>query len=94
LYWAIQYSNTYYNAGLGAGLAWLVTQRPSYVQSATYNGTNTTIDSSITNTNNPTINNSANGSGTSTNTNTDTDTLTNMPTNTNTATSGKRKKKK
>ena len=46
----------------------------------------------ITNTNNPTITNSATSSGTSTNTNTDTDTLTNSPTNTNTNTSGRKKR--
>ena len=48
--------------------------------------------SGITNTNNPTITNSATSSGTSTNTNTDTDTLTNEPTNTNTNTSGRKKR--
>ena len=46
----------------------------------------------ISNTNNPTISNSATSSGTSSNTNTDSDTLTNSPTNMNTNTSGRRKR--
>ena len=46
----------------------------------------------ITNTNNPTISNSATSSATSSNTNNDSDTLINSPTNMNTNTSGRRKR--
>ena len=66
--------------------------QPLYLQSATYDGLDIYITSSITNTNNPTIVNTASAIGSNINDNDNTDTITDNSTNTNNATSGKKKK--